>query len=95
MEKAAKLKLRASHRDNRRYFVVNCNDNSKIEKAIMDYLGILGMAESAYMKVKTEKNRIIGSCLRESINDVHAALAIEGIKIEKISGTLKGLRSHA
>ena len=34
----------------------------------------------------------VGSCLAKSLDDVRTALALEGIKIEKVSGTIKGLK---
>ncbi len=89
--KQTKLKLKPSARDNRRYFIV-FGKNEDIEKAILDYIGILGMAKSAYMKIKEDNGKLIGSCKRESLNDVQAGLALAGFKIEKVSGTLKGLK---
>ncbi|MEI6058421.1 MAG: hypothetical protein WCP89_01490 [archaeon] len=96
-KKAGKLKLKPSARDNRRYFIVsslNAGDvsNEKIEKAILDYVGVLGMARSAYMFVKKKnEKKIVGSCSRESLNDVRASLAFYGMRIDKVSGTIKGL----
>lgn len=91
MVKAKRLKLKPSARDKRRYFLVSAS-NDKVEKAILEYLGVLGMAKAAYMKVKSVGGKMVGSCLRESLNDVRAALGMVGIKIEKVSGTIKGLR---
>lgn len=91
-QKASKrLKLKAAQRDNRRYLLIKC-ENQKIERAILDYLGVLGFAKSAYMKVSEKNNQTIGAVLRESLNDVRAALALAGISVIKVSGTLKGLR---
>ncbi len=104
MVKGKKLKLKPSARDKRRYFLVKTS-NAKIESAILEYVGVLGFAKSAYMEVrelgignsavgcrgKGERGFIIGSCLVKSLEDVRAALALAGIKIEKVSGTLKGL----
>jgi len=91
-----KLKLKPSARDKRRYFVVSSLNgevsNEKIENSILEYIGILGMAKSAYMFVKKINNgKIVGSCLRESLNDVRASLSFYGMKIDKVSGTIKGL----
>ena len=36
--------------------------------------------------------KVVGSCLAKSLDDVRTALALEGIKIEKVSGTIKGLK---
>ena len=92
---AKKLKLKPSARDKRRYFLVKAN-NKKIEEAILEYLGVLGFAKSAYMKVKTDdfSKFTVGSCLTKSLNDVRAALAFKGIRIEFVSGTLKGLKDN-
>ncbi len=89
---AKKLKLKPSARDKRRYFLVGAT-NAKVEAAILEYVGVLGFAKSAYMKVNSGeiKGKTIGSCLVGALNDVRAALAFAGIRIEKVSGTLKGL----
>ena len=88
-----RLKLRPSARDKRRYFLVGAS-NAKVEAAILEYVGVLGFAKSAYMKVSSAdfKGKTVGSCLVKSLEDVRAALAFVGIRIEKVSGTLKGLK---
>ncbi len=86
-----RLKLKPSARDKRRYFLVNAS-NEKVEKAILEYIGVLGFGKSAYMFVGKFGAKIIGSCLVNSLEDVRAALSFDGIRIEKVSGTLKGLR---
>lgn len=107
MVKGKKLKLKPSARDKRRYFLVRTT-NAKVEAAILEYIGVLGFAKSAYMEVKENRRKelrtqnselgkrkqgfIIGSCLVKSLEDVRAALALAGIKVEKVSGTLKGLK---
>ena len=90
-KKVKKLKLKPSARDKRRYFLIDEKDNKKVEKAILDYLGVLGHAKSAYLFVKKEKERIVGSVNREELNNVKAALSLAGISVSKVSGTLKGL----
>ncbi len=91
-KKTKKLKLKPTARDNRRYFTTTAS-NEQIEKCILDYLGILGFAKSAYMKVQDERinSKTIGSCTRESLDDVRAALTLCHIKIDKVSNTIKGL----
>jgi RNase P/RNase MRP subunit POP5 len=90
--KKTKLKLKPSQRDKRRYFLI-LKPKKEIEKIILDYLGIFGSAKADYIEVKTSDfyGKIIGSVLRESLEDVRAALALEGISVEKVSGTIKGL----
>jgi len=93
MAKVKKLKLKPSARDKRRYFLVGAS-NVKVEAAILEYVGVLGFAKSAYMKVNSKdfSDKTVGSCLVKSLGDVRAALAFAGIRIEKVSGTLKGLK---
>ncbi len=92
VKKQKKLKLKPSARDKRRYFLIKGVQNKQVEEAILDYVGVLGFAKSAYMVVKKKRQEIIGSCLVGSLNNVRASLALKGIKIERVSGTLKGLK---
>jgi RNase P/RNase MRP subunit POP5 len=85
-----KAKLRQSARDNRRYFFMNSSDKEKVERAILEYIGVLGFAKSNFMFVEKD-GKIIGSCVRESLENIRASLAWKGIKIQKVSGTLAGL----
>jgi hypothetical protein len=93
MVKTKKLKLRPSARDCRRYFLIK-STNSKVEAAILEYIGVLGFAKSAYMKVTDQDfpGYIVGSCLAKSLDEIRAALSLSGIKIKKVSGTLKALK---
>lgn len=84
------LKLKSSQKDNRRYLLIS-SSNEKIEEAILKYIGVLGMAKAAYVRVNEEKGKTISAVKREALNDVRAALAMSGLKVEKVSGTLKGL----
>ncbi|MGC9309567.1 MAG: hypothetical protein ACP5D2_02630 [Candidatus Nanoarchaeia archaeon] len=88
MEKSSKLK--PSQRDKRRYLVINAK-NEDIEQAILRYIGELGFAKADYRMVKKGK-KTIGSCLASKLDDVRAALSLADISIEKVSGTLKGLK---
>jgi RNase P/RNase MRP subunit POP5 len=84
------LKLKSSQKDNRRYLLILAS-NDKIEEAILKYLGVLGMAKAAYVRVNEEKGKTISAVRREALNDVRAALAMAELKVERVSGTLKGL----
>jgi RNase P/RNase MRP subunit POP5 len=88
-----RLKLKPSEKDRRRYFIAKAG-NPQIEKAILEYIGVLGFAKSAYMKVEIKgfSGKTVGSCLADSLDEVRAALGLGGISIEKVSGTLKGLK---
>jgi RNase P/RNase MRP subunit POP5 len=91
MKANKKLKLKASARDNRRYLLINEMDGEKIERAILNYIGVLGFAKAAYMFVKKEKNGIVVAVKREELERVKASLAFAGIAVERVSGTIKGL----
>jgi len=98
--KVKRLKLRPSARDKRRYFLVRAS-GKKVEEAILRYVGIFGFARCAYVKVDVSREKkwdlprgvMIGSCLVGSLDEVRAALGMEGFEILKVSGTLKGLRN--
>ncbi len=94
--KIKKLKLRPSARDRRRYFLVRA-ENGEVEDAILDYVGVLGFARACYLEVRGldlgSRGLMVGSCLAGSLEEVRAALALAGISIEKVSGTLKALRA--
>ncbi|MCR4284992.1 MAG: hypothetical protein NUV97_03010 [archaeon] len=88
-----RLKLKTSARDKRRYFLTR-SSNESIEKAILEYLGVLGFAKATYKKIvdkELPQDKTIGSCLTKSLNDVRTALSMAGINIERVSGTIKGL----
>jgi len=91
--KQKRLKLRPSARDKRRYFLVAKSKAGEIEDAILEYVGVLGLAKSAYLlvTVKGHAGFAVGSCSRESLEHVRAALGMRGIMIVKVSSTLKGL----
>ena len=68
-----------------------------IEKAILDYIGILGWAKASPVFVKDIKNQFdkktVLAVNRKELDNVRAALEVSNfnIKILRISGTLKGL----
>jgi len=87
--------LKPSMRKNKRYLLVkgkNLKDN--IEKAILDFIGVLGMSKAGLGWIKSGKDSVIISVNREAINEVRASLCVwsEKMIVEKVSGTLKGLR---
>jgi RNase P/RNase MRP subunit POP5 len=83
-------KLIPSARENRRYFFMNSSDKKKIENAILEYIGVLGFAKSGFAFIEKD-GKLIGSCVRESLENVRASLAFKKIKIQKVSGTIAGL----
>jgi len=85
-EKRKKEKnLNPSLRENKRYLLVDAG-KEEVEKAILDYIGILGWGKSAPV--------FVGKILavnRKEVDEVKAGLLLAGIKVKKVSGTLKGL----
>lgn len=85
-------KLKPSLRENKRYLLLETKANKKeIETAILSFLGTLGYAKSGIFFI-SEK---IIAVDREQVDKVRASLALCPvlIKVKKISGTLKKLRS--
>jgi RNase P/RNase MRP subunit POP5 len=91
--KQKRLKLKPSARDKRRYFLIAKSKAGQIEDAILEYVGVLGFAKSAYLSIKVKRlsSFVVGSCSRESLEYVRVALGMKGILIVKVSSTLKGL----
>jgi len=83
-----KLKVKPSLRVKRRYLLIE-GKKEDIEKALLDYLGILGWAKASPFFVRGD----VLAINREEIEQVRAAFEVcrENIKIKKVSGTLKGL----
>ncbi|MDP3881782.1 MAG: hypothetical protein Q8Q31_02795 [Nanoarchaeota archaeon] len=90
------MKLKPSMRSNRRYLLVETKDKKEIEKVILDYLGILGLAKMNLLVVKENKGKILFSIEREEVENFRAALECSQIdaKILRVSGTIKGMRKN-
>lgn len=88
------LKPKPSSKIKRRYFLIEANSKDEVERAILDYLGILGWAKASPFFVKSENNnKIILAVDRKAVDDVRAAFELfpGNIKVLRVSGTLKGL----
>ncbi|MBU2562364.1 MAG: hypothetical protein KKF68_01760 [Nanoarchaeota archaeon] len=87
--------LKPSARENKRYLLVKGENLKKnIENSILEFIGVLGMSKVGLGWIKTAKNSAIISINREALNHVQASFCIwpEKISVEKVSGTLKGLK---
>lgn len=82
-------KLKPSMRENKRYLLVDAA-NEKVEKAILDFLGILGYSKAG---VSFPKENVV-AVNREEVDKVRGALVLAGINVKKVSGTMKGLRER-
>ena len=87
--------LRPSMRENKRYLLVEGEDLRKnIEKAILDFIGILGLSKVGLEFIKSDKNYAVISVNRESVDSVRASLCVfpKKMEVKMVSGTLKGLK---
>ena len=72
-------KLNPSNRLNRRYLLVSGSFES-IEKAILEYIGVLGYAKAAPIFVAKTNEGIIFEVNRESLIEMQAAFCFSNIK---------------
>lgn len=88
--------LKPSHREKKRYLLVEGEDSTreKIEKAILDYIGILGFAKASPQIIKKTSRGLILAINRKELDKVRASFLLSGkkIQIKKVSGTLKSLK---
>lgn len=89
-----KLKTKASAKIKRRYLLID-GRKEEVERAILDYIGILGWARAApvWVDIKGEREGNVLSVAREEVMNVRAAFEASPhkIKVKRVSGTLKGL----
>ena len=85
--------LKPSMRENKRYLLVE-GEVADVEKAILDFIGVLGMSKAGLGWIKKGKNCAVIAVNRGSVNHVRASFAVwpEKIEVKKVSGTLKSLR---
>ena len=80
--------LRKSLREKKRYLLLNWTDKDKVEKAILDYIGVFGWGKSSPIWIK---NNIL-AVNRKEVDKIKAGLLLDGVIVKRVSGTLKGLR---
>jgi len=86
--------LNPTMREDKRYLLINGKNLEKnIPKAILEFIGILGMSKSSPSFIKKTKESVILSVNRKSLDHVKASFAVfpEKIDVVRVSGTLKGL----
>jgi RNase P/RNase MRP subunit POP5 len=85
--------LKPSARENKRYLLVR-GKVADVEKAILDFIGVLGMSKCGFNWIKKGKDSGIISVNRETVDLVRASLAVwpEKIEVQRVSGTLRSLR---
>ncbi len=85
--------LKPSMKENKRYLYVK-GKVGDIEKAILDFIGVLGMSKTGLSWIRREKDSAVISVNREAVDSVRASFAAWPEKIEagRVSGTLRSLR---
>lgn len=86
------LKLKPSARNDRRYLLIK-GTRSNVEKAILEFIGVLGWAEASPVFVSEVSDRITLAVNRKALSKVKAALTLakDTLDVLRVSGTLKGL----
>ena len=86
--------LKPSMKENKRYLLVEGKELRKnIEKAVLDFIGVLGMSKTGLEFIKDNRDSAIISVNREMVDSVRAALCVwpKKMEVKRVSGTLKGL----
>ena len=86
--------LKPSAREKNRYLLIQGkNLKENVEKAVLDFIGVLGMSKASLRWIKSQKSSAVISVARESLNHVRASFVVwpEKIEIVKVSGSIKGL----
>ncbi|MCL5730104.1 MAG: Rpp14/Pop5 family protein [Candidatus Pacearchaeota archaeon] len=83
-------------KENKRYLLVKGNPEN-IKKAILDFIGVLGMSRTGFSFIKKERDFAVICINRESVNEVRAGLCVwpEKMEVAMVSGTLKSLKKKA
>ena len=88
--------LKPSHREKKRYLLVKGQDVSKnnIEKTILEFIGVLGYAESGLTFVKINKTSVIMAVNREAVEKIRSSFLVSNkdLNIVKISGSVKNVK---
>lgn len=86
--------LKPSAKENKRYLLIKGkNLGANVEKALFDFLGVLGVSKLGMKWIKKDVSSGILAVNREGVDSVRASLCVwpEKISVEKVSGTLRGL----
>ena len=87
--------LNPAIREKKRYlFLKGINLRENVEKSILEFIGILGMAKTCLGWIKSDRESAIISVNRQMLEQVKASFALwpESIEVKRVSGTLKGLK---
>ena len=91
MIKQIKLKLPPSLKEKKHYLAFE-GEKEKAEKALSEFLGILGVAKANPQIIEAKKGKGILSFNRQYADEIRAAFAFANIHTLGISGTINKLR---
>ncbi len=88
--------LKPSHRERKRYLLIKGKDANKktIEGTVLEFVGILGWAEASPQIVKSNKNSLILTINRKSLDKIRASFVMskKDLQIVKVSGAINNLK---
>jgi RNase P/RNase MRP subunit POP5 len=88
--------LKPSHREKKRYLLIKGKDTDKknIDEVILEFIGVLGYAKASPQIIKDEKNSIILSINRKSLDKIRTSFVMSNkdLQIIKVSGAINKLK---
>ncbi len=94
-----KLKLMPTLREKRHYLVIKSKKalsenelKEKIDKAVLDFIGIYGYAKAGVLFIELRKNYAIISITTKFVEQVKASLTLADLECVGVSGTIKKVR---
>lgn len=91
-KKIKKLKLLPSLKEKRHYLVIKPGGKEKIDKILLDFLGVLGYARAGPQFIESRENYVIVSVVRKYVSDIKGAISGTGFNCVGVSGTIKKSR---
>ncbi|MBU1136707.1 MAG: hypothetical protein ABIG37_03690 [Nanoarchaeota archaeon] len=88
MKQKKEKALKPSLRENKRYLLLEKSNKKEVEKAILDYIGILGYAKASPQFIG---NNIL-AINRKETDKIRASLNLAGILVKRVSGSLKKIK---
>jgi len=87
--------LKPSHREKKRYLLIKGKDADKknIEETILEFIGVLGYAETCPQFIKSSEGKTILSVNRNAVDKIRTSFLMseKDLEIIRVSGTIKKL----
>ncbi len=89
-----RLKMLPSLKEKRHYLVIKPGNKEKIDKILLDFLGVFGYARAGPQFIEARKEYVILSIMTKYVKEVKASLAFSksGLSCVGVSGTIKKSR---